>query len=122
MSDRMTAIQAPRPGEPAPWSYAVSTVNPRFAISSVAGRYTLLAFVGPAGGRPAAATAQAMQALCAEGLLDGASRCAFLVTLGPPAPDGPRDLIPGLRILADTAGEAWRAYGLLRPDPKGASP
>ncbi|MFC7476305.1 2OG-Fe(II) oxygenase [Dankookia sp. GCM10030260] len=122
MSESAAEIQPPRPGEPAPWFHAASGVNPRFAISSVAGRYTLLAFVGPAGGRPAAATAQSMQALCAEGMLDDANRCAFLVTLGPLAPDRPKDVIPGLRVLADTAGEAYRAYGLLRPAPDGGSP
>jgi predicted 2-oxoglutarate/Fe(II)-dependent dioxygenase YbiX len=122
MSASATEFQPPRSGEPAPWFQAVSAVNPNFAFSSVAGRYTLLAFVGPAGGRPAAATAQAMQALCAEGLLDDANRCAFLVTLGPAAPNGPRDLIPGMRVLADTTGEAWRAYRLLRPDPQVGEP
>jgi 2OG-Fe(II) oxygenase superfamily len=122
MSASATEFRPPLSGEPAPWFHAVSTVNPRFASSSIAGRYTLLAFVGPAGGTPAAATAQAMQALCAEGLLDDANRCAFLVTLGPAAPNGPRDLIPGMRVLADTTGEAWRAYRLLRPDPQVGEP
>src|SRR3954471_1393341 len=90
----------PMSGDPAPWFHAVSTVNPRFAFSSVAGRYTLLAFVGPSGGKPAAATAEALQALRTEGLLDDTTCCAFLVTLGPVAPHGPKDLIPGLRVLA----------------------
>src|SRR4051794_29414472 len=122
MSASPAEFQPPLPGEPAPWFHAVSAVNPRFAFSSVAGRYTLLAFVGPAGGRSAATTAQAMQALCAEGLLDDANRCAFLVTLGPVAPQGPQDRIPGLRVLADTTGEAYRAYRLLRPGPAAGEP
>ncbi|TDH59697.1 2OG-Fe(II) oxygenase [Dankookia rubra] len=119
MSVSTTEIRPPFPGEPAPWFHAASAANPRFAFSSVAGRYVLLAFVGPAGERPAAAAAEAMQPLCAEGLLDDANRCAFLLTLGPPAPQGPKDLLPGLRVLADAGGDTYRAYGLLRPDPEG---
>lgn len=121
MSASTTGITPPFPGEPAPWFHAASAANPRFAFSSVAGRYVLLAFVGPAGDRPAAAAAEAMQPLCAEGLLDDANRCAFLLTLGPPAAAAPKDLIPGLRVLADAGGDTYRAYGLLRPDPKGGA-
>jgi hypothetical protein len=59
------------------------------------------------------------KALRAEGLFDDTNRCAFLLTLGPPAPQGPKDLLPGLRVLADAGGDTYRAYGLLRPDPGG---
>lgn len=122
MSDRAAAIQPPRPGEPAPWFHAAAAANPAYAFSSVAGRYVLLAFVGPAGGQPAAAAAAATQPPCEEGLLDDEARCAFLVTLGPPAAQGPQDRIPGLRVLADPDAEAYRAYGLLRPEPKSGKP
>lgn len=122
MSDRPAAIQPLRPGEPAPWFHAAATVNPRFAISSLAGRYTLLAFAGPIGGQPVAAAAEALQALCAEGLLNDITCCACIIALGPLAADRPKDVIPGLRVMADANGEAYGRYGLLRPDPQGGAP
>ncbi|MFZ4408550.1 MAG: 2OG-Fe(II) oxygenase [Paracraurococcus sp.] len=122
MSDHATQIHPPRPGEPAPWFLAATTANPEYAFASVAGRYILLLFVGAAGGAAAAAAATAMRALCTDGLLDDRNQCAFLVTLGPLAPDRPKDVIPGLRLLADAAGDAYRAYGLLRPAPQGGAP
>ncbi|MCB4820139.1 2OG-Fe(II) oxygenase [Roseicella aerolata] len=122
MSATALDIQPPLPGEPVPWFHAASAGNPRYSFASVAGRYVLLAFVGPAGGPAAAAAAAAMEPLRAEGLLDDQRGCGFLVTLGPRNGQEPPDRIPGFRVLADAEGAAYRAYGLLRPDPQGGAP
>jgi hypothetical protein len=122
MSVSTSDIQPPRPGEPAPWFHAASAGNPRYNFSSVAGRYVLLAFVGPAGGPAAAATAAALEPLRAASLLDDGRAAGFLVSFGPRTPAAPPDGIPGYRMLCDADGGVYRRYGLLRDAPRGGAP
>lgn len=102
------------PGDPAPWFFAPTASNSRYNFASVAGRYVVLAFAGPAG-RPAAAAAhEAMRRAQAEGVLNDARTAGFVVSIDP-ADDvegGPRDAVPGLRVFRDRDGAVSRLYGV----------
>lgn len=106
------------PGDPAPWFSAPTAGNPRFSFASVAGRYVLLAFPGPAAHPGAVAAHRLLRAAQAEGLLDDGRAAAFVVSVDPAddAPDGPRDAIPGLRVFRDRDGAVSRLYGVAEPD------
>lgn len=102
------------PGDPAPWFFAPTAANPRFNFASVAGRYVLLAFPGPAGHPGAVAAHRLLRAAQAEGLLDDTRAAAFVVSIDPAddAPEGPRDAIPGLRVFRDRDGAVSRLWGV----------
>lgn len=111
------------PGDPAPWFFAPTAANPRFNFASVAGRYVLLAFPGPAGHPGAVAAHGLLRAAQAEGVLDDKRATAFAVSIDPAddAPEGPRDAIPGLRIFRDRDGALSRLWGVAEPgDAPGA--
>ncbi|MDO9708744.1 2OG-Fe(II) oxygenase family protein [Paracraurococcus lichenis] len=110
------ALQPPLPGDPAPWFHAVSAGNPRYNFASVAGRYVLLAFAGPAA---IPRLAGLLEPLRADGILDDLTATAMLVVPGPLPEEGAPDRLPGLRVLSDPDGAVFRAYGLLRPAPSG---
>ncbi|MBX9699659.1 MAG: hypothetical protein K2X74_09485 [Acetobacteraceae bacterium] len=102
------------PGDPAPWFYAPTAANPRYNFASVAGRYVVLAFPGPAS-HPAAAVAHgALRQAQAEGLLDDTRAVGFVVSIDPAddAEGGPRDAIPGLRVFRDRDGAVSKLYGI----------
>lgn len=105
------------PGDPAPWFVAATATSPRYNFASVAGRYVLLAFPGPASYPGAAEAQRRLQAARAEGLLDDARCAGFIVSIDPAddGPGGPRDTIPGLRVLRDRDLAVSRRYGLLLP-------
>ena len=111
------------PGDPAPWFEAATANNPRFNFPSAAGRYVLMAFLGPAAGPASAAAVGALRAAQAVELLDDGNACGFAVSADP-ADDregGPRDALPGLRVLLDRDGAVSRLFGVLE-GPQGGSP
>jgi predicted 2-oxoglutarate/Fe(II)-dependent dioxygenase YbiX/peroxiredoxin len=103
------------PGDPAPWFSAPTASNPRYNFSSVAGRYVLLVFPGPAAHPPAAEAHRLLRAAQAEGLLNDTTAAAFAVSVDPAddAEGGPRDAVPGLRLFRDRGGAVSRLYGAL---------
>jgi len=104
------------PGDPAPGFFAPTTTNPRFNFASVAGRYVVLAFLGPASGPASAKAVLALRAAQAEGLLDDENAAGFAVSIDPAdAVAGLRDVLPGLRVFLDRDGAVSRRYGLLMP-------
>jgi hypothetical protein len=109
------------PGDPAPWFVAANAANPRYSMSSVAGRYVLLVFPGPAGHPTTAQAYAALTEARQSGLLDDLRCAGFAVCLGRAAEGPPslRDQLPGLRILWDEDGAAARLYGLLRQGATG---
>ncbi len=109
------------PGDPAPWFYAPTASNPRYNFASTGGRYVLLVFPGPAGNPASAEANRLLRAAQAERLLDDARCAAFLVSVDPAddGPEGPRDLIPGLRVFRDRDGAVSRLYGLLTGGAEG---
>jgi predicted 2-oxoglutarate/Fe(II)-dependent dioxygenase YbiX/peroxiredoxin len=109
------------PGDPAPWFLAPTATNPRYTFASVAGRYVVIAFPGPAA-RPAADAAhQALRLAQAAGVLDDQRATGFAVSIDPAddAEGGPRDAIPGLRVFRDRDGAVSRLYGVAEPGEGG---
>jgi len=105
------------PGDPAPWFLAATADNPRYTFASVAGRYVLLVFPGPASYPGATEAHRMLRTAQAEGVLDDVHCAAFAVSIDPAddAAGGPRDAIPGLRVLRDRDGAVSRLYGMLLP-------
>lgn len=106
-----------QPGDPAPWFYAATATNPRYNFSTAAGRYVLLAFLGPAANPASAQAVQALRDARAEGLLDDQNATAFAVSVDAADTEaGLCDALPGLRVFLDRDGAAVsRLYGLLLP-------
>ncbi len=106
------APQPLRPGEAAPHWIAATDANPRFAFSSLAGRYVLLGFVG------SAAQPMAQEALAAlhgtPALRDIDHACALLISVDPAdraearIPQAP----PAYRAVWDMDGAVSRAFGV----------
>lgn len=90
------------PGDLAPFFFAPSPNNPRYNISSVAGRYVVLAFLPPLAD-PAAASALSAVA-GARALFDDSQRCLFGILKTPEDFAAARDDLPGLRWLHDIDG------------------
>lgn len=112
------------PGDPAPWFEAATAGNPRFSFAAAAGRYVLMAFLGPAGGPASAAAVGALRAAQAAGLLDDENACGFAVSVDPTdggGEAGPRDALPGLRVFLDRDGAVSRRFGALGPAEGGAA-
>ena len=110
------------PGDPVPWFHAPTASNPRFTFASVAGRYVLLLFPGPAAQPAMAPVLQALQDLRAERLLDDANATGFLVSIDRDPALVPPDALPGLRVMRDPELAVSRAYGLVQPGPAGGGP
>lgn len=110
-------MQAPHllPGDPAPWFEAPTASNPRFNFASVAGRYVVVAFLGAATHRGSRGAVAALREAQGEGLFDDDAACAFAVSVDPAddAEGGPRDALPGLRVMRDRDGAVSRRFGLL---------
>ena len=92
------------PGDPAPFFSAPSPNNPRYSLSSVAGRYVVLAFLPPLSDLAAAAAISAMAR--ARSLFDDDQRCLFGVLSTAEDFAAARDDPPGLRWLHDRDGVA----------------
>jgi predicted 2-oxoglutarate/Fe(II)-dependent dioxygenase YbiX/peroxiredoxin len=105
------------PGDPAPWFRAPTASNPQYNFASVAGRYVVLVFPGPAAQPGMAAALSALWDARAEGLLDDSNATAFLVSIDRDAAAVPADAIPGLRVLLDPDLAVSRAYGIVLDDP-----
>lgn len=96
------------PGDPAPWFHAVHRGNPRFAFPSVAGRYVVLAFPGPA--EQAAAHGALLDARNA-GLLDDGRATALLLSPAAGFDEALPDALPGLRVMLDADRQVAIGYG-----------
>lgn len=99
-------------GEAAPWFTAPTPSNPRFAFSSVAGRYVLLGFLAA----DAVATGQVLASLEPyRAYLDDSRATCFLIARDADsiarATDG-----AGLRWFLDAEGAVSRLYGALAQD------
>lgn len=105
------------PGDPAPWFRAPTASNPRYNFASVAGRYVVLAFPGPAAQPGMAAALVALQEARAEGLLDDTNATAFLVSIDRDPAAAPPDVMPGLRVLLDPDLAVSRTYGTVQAGP-----
>jgi predicted 2-oxoglutarate/Fe(II)-dependent dioxygenase YbiX len=99
-------------GVAAPWFQAPTHSNPRFAFSSVAGRYILLIFL-PADGDAAGAMAARM--LAGSSIFAASRIVAFLVTPDP-AFFATQLEQPTVRWFLDTDGTLSRLYGALDED------
>ncbi|WP_426956373.1 2OG-Fe(II) oxygenase [Muricoccus radiodurans] len=98
-------------GEPLPSLVLPGISNPRYALGSVAGRWTALLFLPRGAGFDGAALEAAVAGIRAR--LDDVFGVLFVVA--PRAEDltnGPmRDSLPGIRVLADPDGEALASLG-----------
>jgi predicted 2-oxoglutarate/Fe(II)-dependent dioxygenase YbiX len=113
MSDANRSLSALLPGDPAPWFHAATAGNPRYNFASTAGRYVLLAFLGPASNAASATAVAALRAAQAEGLLDDRHAAAFAISVDPA--DTVQDAKPGLRVLLDRDLAVSRRYGMALP-------
>ena len=91
----------PQPGEPAPWFYARSTTNPRYAFDTVGGRYVVLCFFGSAGDPYAARVLDGF--LAAQGVFDDQNALFFGVSTDPAdeAEGRVKEAVPGYRYFWD---------------------
>jgi peroxiredoxin/predicted 2-oxoglutarate/Fe(II)-dependent dioxygenase YbiX len=105
------------PGEPAPWFYAKSQVNPRFCFDSMGGRFVVLSFFPSAADPAAQAFLGALEA--ARFLFDDVTGCFFGVTADPADEGRLRDQLPGVRFFYDGDLNVSRLYGAA--DPHAAS-
>jgi predicted 2-oxoglutarate/Fe(II)-dependent dioxygenase YbiX len=103
----------PRIGDPTPFWTGVTDGNPRFAFSSVAGRWVLLGLIG-------SASAPGMEAALAPlrqpvAALDGVRAAAFLLSVDPEDRAGQRlpQALPGLRAVWDEGGAICGSLGAI---------
>lgn len=96
-------------GDLAPEFSAASRLNPKYHLSTVAGRYVLLAFMPTDPARRAAALG-AFAAIRPR--FDDRFIAAFFVASRADGPDIPPDLVPGQRWLFDPSGDVARLYHL----------
>lgn len=102
------------PGDPAPWFRAPSNVNPSFDFASVAGRFVVLTFVGPAEAPAGRALAEAF--LAEASLFADPDRYFFAVAMGRPEDPALADLAKrraGMDTFWDHDGNLSRRYGAL---------
>lgn len=98
-----------QPGEPAPWFYIHSNVNPRFAFDVVAGRYQVLSFYGAAGDPWTQQFFSALQTV--RFLFDDYTTCFFGVSADPADVGRVADDLPGFRFFYDTDLRVSALYG-----------
>lgn len=96
-------------GQAAPWFTAPTPSNPRFAFSSVAGRYVLLAFLPD---DPAAREAALARMDASRALFDQTNLLAFCVIGDVAAFQNARDT-PGVRWFLDADRQISRRYGAM---------
>ncbi len=101
-------------GQAAPWFTAPTPSNPRFALSSVAGRYVLLVFLPS---EPAARQAALARMEASQALFDQTNLIAFCIVSDPAAFQAVHDTT-GVRWFLDADRQISRGYGAL--DARGA--
>ena len=94
------------PGTPAPWFYAASPTNPRFALASVGGVYVVLAFLPPPGPEREAA----LKAVADRKDLFRDERCLFFGILPDAESCASAVSAPPLRWFFDPDGELARSF------------
>src|SRR4051794_27699252 len=104
------------PGDPAPWFFARTTSNPRYAMHSAAGRYVVLCFFLSSNDPQGAAAVKA--AFAHWRLFDGERLAFFGMSLDPADEKRLTDKLPGLRFIWDFDGAVGRLYGALPIDAK----
>ncbi|MDA1162841.1 MAG: 2OG-Fe(II) oxygenase [Planctomycetota bacterium] len=109
-------------GEPVPWFYGPTQINPRFRFDSVAGRYTVLSLFGSAGRVDSRAMLDGLAK--ARTRFDDVQALFFGVTIDPDDDrlQRVRDQIPGIRFFRDFDQTISRLFGALPggPGPKAA--
>jgi peroxiredoxin/predicted 2-oxoglutarate/Fe(II)-dependent dioxygenase YbiX len=100
-------------GDPAPWFFAASTTNPRYAFHTAGGRYVVLCFLGSAADPLSEAALQKVQAQ--REIFDDTRACFFGVTLDPSDATEKRvqESMPGIRFFLDFDGAISKAYGAI---------
>ena len=105
-----------RVGEPAPHWVAMTDANPRFVVSSLAGRYVLLGFLGSAAQPGIAESLTALTGAAAG--LNGDHACAMLISIDPADREQGRipQNLPFWRAVWDFDGAVSRAHGVVSSD------
>lgn len=105
-------------GEPAPWFTCRSPVNPRYALSTVAGRYVVLCFLGSAADADSQALQQAIHAH--QTLFDPEHILLFNVSSDPEdeAQGRLKEIASGIRPFWDFDCAVARQFGLMSGDGK----
>lgn len=103
-------------GDPAPWFTQRAASTPRYSISTTAGRYVVLCFLGNAAD-PHSQKAMAA-ALARPDLFDDVRASFFGISLNPAdeAEGRVANRYPGYRFIWDFDGTASRLYGVLPED------
>ncbi len=108
--------RTPSWGEPVPWFHAHTTYNPRFAFSSVAGRFVGLILLGNCAAPPAK---KFINEIKSSNLITNDDKCVrFALTLNKQDLESPLALsaFPKQRIFYDEDGSIAREYGALGYD------
>ena len=110
------------PGDPAPQFYPRSSINPRYAFHTAAGRYVVLCFFGSAGDPHSQAAIAAVQSR--RGFFDDVTACFFGISNDPQDEAGKRvaDDYPGYEFFWDFDFAAARLYGVAAKDVSPADP
>jgi peroxiredoxin len=100
-------------GDPAPWFHQRTTINPRFAFDTAAGRYIVLCFFATASNPHARAAIEAV--MKRRDLFDDVKASFFGVSndAADEAEKRVADRIPGFRYFWDFDGSVAKAYGAL---------
>lgn len=106
-------------GTAAPWFFAKAPVNPRFAFSSLAGRFVALTFFGRSTAKIGAAVLQALAA--SRRAADDGQLVSFGVTLDETDLSSPAvaGAFPGQRVFHDPDMAIAAEFGLVAPGPEG---
>ncbi|GAA4650805.1 hypothetical protein GCM10023116_30880 [Kistimonas scapharcae] len=109
-------IKSPSWGEPVPWFYAHTVYNPRFAFSSLGGRFVGLVFLGNCAAPPVIQFLNAIKTADLTSNDDHSVR--FAVTLNPKDQENrlALDAFPKQRIFYDKDASIAREYGALGYD------
>jgi predicted 2-oxoglutarate/Fe(II)-dependent dioxygenase YbiX/peroxiredoxin len=110
------------PGDPAPLFYPRSSINPRYAFHTAAGRYVVLCFFGSAADAHSQAAIAAVQSR--RGFFDDVTACFFGISNDPQDEAEKRvaDDYPGYEFFWDFDFAAARLYGVAAKDISPADP
>ncbi|MGD9923986.1 MAG: 2OG-Fe(II) oxygenase [Pseudorhodoplanes sp.] len=99
------------PGDPAPWFYQRSLSNPRYAFSSVGGRYVVLCFFGSAADPLGRAALDAV--IEHRPVFDDSNICFFGISAdaGDESENRITEMLPGIRYFLDYDLAIARQYG-----------
>ncbi|HMR29768.1 MAG TPA: 2OG-Fe(II) oxygenase [Geminicoccaceae bacterium] len=117
----MTPTIQMRPGDPAPWFKAHCGTNPNYSFDTVAGRYVLLAFFGPADGEMARVCRAAIAGN--RELFDDDKLCFFGITSDPRERAEPHcpTVLPGIRYFFDADLAVAKQFGAFEQGPDSQS-